>query len=175
MQEYNLKLTPGTPPTISFTPLLIKPHSPHTPPVPCNLSSSRRIGYRTRSKPGVVSVYPTIIFFKFTEHWKRFERMKKETNADLDHFYKPTTYTLNLSSNPPSLQMPTQELTRMRDCCCVSINSVNNQLFTSKGHSPLPSESTISALIPPVFAPPTSLALLSTMLLPGTANNSIPS
>ena len=43
---------------ISFIPLL-KPHSPHPPPAPCN-TSSRGIWHRMRFKPGVVSLYPTI-------------------------------------------------------------------------------------------------------------------
>ena len=58
--KIQLKPTPATKiPTILLNLFSSNPHSPHPLPTPFNTSSTRCIRHRTKSKPGVVTVYPT--------------------------------------------------------------------------------------------------------------------
>ena len=98
MQEYNLKLTPRY--------LLIYPHSPHGPHplrAPCNTYASRCIRHRTRSKPGVVSVYPTnykknffLSIYRMLNAFRKYEK----TNSEQDHLQNPTTYIVSTKAHP---------------------------------------------------------------------------
>lgn len=76
--------------------------------------------------------------------------MKKGTLTKI--IPNPTTSILNPFSTPPSLQMPTKELTRMWDCCCISIEylvpiTYRNRTISITFYHPDP--------LPHVLAPPT--------------------
>ena len=78
---------------ISTIPLYLS-SSNHSPPAPCNTSSSRCIRHRTRHKPGVVSVCLTI----YRKHISLLYRYRKDekTNADRDLLHNPYSFFISL-------------------------------------------------------------------------------